>query len=59
LGNRYTFTEEFRREAVELARSSDRLRYKRCFLRSRTTTNRRGVRFGERLGRDDRSNNPD
>lgn len=28
MGNRYTYTEEFRREAVELARSSDRPRYK-------------------------------
>ncbi len=27
MGNRYTYTEEFRREAVELARSSDRPRY--------------------------------
>ena len=24
MGNRYTYTEEFRREAAELARSSDR-----------------------------------
>ena len=28
MGNRFTYTEEFRREAVELARSSDRPRYK-------------------------------
>ena len=28
MGNRYTYTEEFRREAVELARSSDRPRYR-------------------------------
>ena len=28
MGNRYTYPEEFRREAVELARSSDRPRYK-------------------------------
>ncbi len=28
MGNRYTNTAEFRREAVELARSSDRPRYK-------------------------------
>lgn len=28
MGNRYTYTEEFRREAVELVRSSDRPRYK-------------------------------
>jgi transposase len=28
MGNRYAYTEEFRREAVELARSSDRPRYK-------------------------------
>ncbi len=27
MGNRYTYTEEFRREAVELVRSSDRPRY--------------------------------
>ena len=27
MGNRYTYTEEFRREAVELAWSSDRPRY--------------------------------
>jgi len=28
MGNRYTYTEEFRREAVELVRSSDRPRYR-------------------------------
>ncbi len=28
MGNRYAYTDEFRWEAVELARSSDRLRYK-------------------------------
>ncbi len=28
MGNRYTYTEKFCREAVELARSSDRPRYK-------------------------------
>ena len=27
MGNRYTHTEEFRREVVELARSSDQPRY--------------------------------
>ena len=28
MGNRYTYTDEFKSEAVELARSSDRPRYK-------------------------------